>query len=124
MIASGNGKHGGTAMRTIDPPREEDYSGPALTALEAPPEPFASPELRRSLAEVKGQAQFLLYLADQIEESLKQLTTEADACHGAFLCKVLSMYSGQLESKHVGLGEKIAEACQEVYVTVREREPA
>ncbi len=40
----------------------------------------------------------------------------------SFLCKVLGMYSGQLESKHQGLGEKIAEACQEVYVTVRERE--
>ena len=84
----------------------------------------ASPELKRSLADIKGQAQFLLYLADQIEESLDQLATEADACHSAFLCKVLGMYSGQLESKHQGLGEKIAEACQEVYVTVREREMA
>jgi hypothetical protein len=79
-------------------------------------------ELRRSLAEIKGQAQFLLYLADQIEESLEQLVNEADPCHGAFLCKVLGMYSGQLESKHQGLGERIAEACQEVYVTVREHE--
>ena len=82
----------------------------------------ASYELQHSLAEIKGQAQFLLYLADQIEESLDQLMSESDQCHGAFLCKVLSMYSGQLESKHQGLGEKIAEACQEVYVTVRERE--
>jgi hypothetical protein len=79
-------------------------------------------ELQRSLADIKGQAQFLLYLADQIEDSLEQLVGEADACHSAFLCKVLGMYSGQLESKHQGLGEKIAEACQEVYVTVRERE--
>jgi hypothetical protein len=79
-------------------------------------------ELKRSLADIKGQAQFLLYLADQIEESLDQLGTEADACHGSFLCKVIAMYSSQLESKHQGLGEKIAEACQEVYVTVRERE--
>jgi hypothetical protein len=79
-----------------------------------------SPELRRSLAEVKGQAQFLLYLADQIEESLDQLSTETDSCHGTFLCKVLGMYSSQLESKHQGLGDKIAETCQEVYVTVRE----
>jgi hypothetical protein len=79
-----------------------------------------TPELFRSLAEVKGQAQFLLYLADQIEESLEQLGTEADACHGAFLCKILGMYSSQLESKHHGLGDKIAETCQEVYVTVRE----
>jgi hypothetical protein len=81
-----------------------------------------SGELRRSLAEIKGQAQFLLYLADQIEESLDQLHGEADACHGAFLGKVLGMYSSQLESKHQGLGEKIAEACQELYVTVRERD--
>jgi hypothetical protein len=86
--------------------------------------PGAAPtiELQRSLADIKGQAQFLLYLADQIEDSLEQLVGEADACHSAFLCKVLGMYSGQLESKHQGLGEKIAEACQEVYVTVRERE--
>ncbi len=82
----------------------------------------ATPELKRSLAEIKGQAQFLLYLADQIEDSLEQLGAEADHCHSAFLCKVIGMYSGQLESKHQGLGEKIAEACQEVYVTVRERE--
>lgn len=79
-----------------------------------------SPELRSTLAEVKGQAQFLLYLADQIEESLDQLDSETDSCHGTFLCKVLSMYSAQLESKHQGLGEKIAETCQELYVTVRE----
>ena len=40
------------------------------------PDQDALPELRRYLAEVKGQAQFLLYLADQIEESLEQLTQE------------------------------------------------
>jgi hypothetical protein len=77
-------------------------------------------ELARSLSDVKGQAQFLLYLADQIEESLEQLSHETDPCHGAFLCKVLGMYSSQLESKHQGLGDRIAETCQEVYVTVRE----
>jgi len=82
----------------------------------------SSTELRTTLADVKGQAQFLLYLADQIEESLDQLDQETDACHGTFLCKVLSMYSAQLESKHHGLGEKIAETCQELYVTVREFE--
>ena len=81
---------------------------------------IASPELRRALAEVKGQAQFLLYLADQIEESLDQLSHESDSSHGAFLCKILGMYSSQLENKHQGLGDKIAETCQEVYVTVRE----
>jgi hypothetical protein len=79
-----------------------------------------SPELLRSLAEVRGQAQFLLYLADQLEDSLEQLATEPDPGHAAFLGKVLSMYSAQLESKHQGLGDRIAETCQEVYVTVRE----
>ncbi|MDX2038453.1 MAG: hypothetical protein SFX72_17540 [Isosphaeraceae bacterium] len=79
-----------------------------------------SPELRKSLSEVRGQAQFLLYLADQIEDSLDQLGQEGDDCQAAFLCKVLSMYSSQLETKHQGLGDKIAETCQEVYVTVRE----
>ena len=78
------------------------------------------PSSLRSLAEVKGQAQFLLYLADQIEDSLDQLATEPDPGHAAFLCKVLGMYSAQLESKHQGLGDRIAETCQEVYVTVRE----
>jgi hypothetical protein len=118
MNSARNGTHGGTVMRTLEAPHESfaetgDFSGGPGGM---------SPELRRSLAEIKGQAQFLLYLADQIEESLDQLVQEADACHGAFLCKVLTMYSGQLESKHQGLGEKVAEACQEVYVTVRERE--
>ena len=120
MSSSRNGTHGGSVMRTLEAPHDPaagtaDFSAPAGSI---------SPELRRSLAEIKGQAQFLLYLADQIEESLDQLAHEADACHGAFLCKVLTMYSGQLESKHQGLGEKVAEACQEVYVTVREREMA
>jgi len=87
---------------------------------DATPTKSIAPELFRSLAEVKGQAQFLLYLADQIEESLEQLANEADSCHGTFLCKVLGMYSSQLETKHQGLGDKIAETCQEVYVTVRE----
>jgi len=107
-------------MRTIEAPHGEFADTAGVTSQVG----SASPELRRSLAEIKGQAQFLLYLADQIEESLEQLVQEADDCHSAFLCKVLAMYSGQLESKHQGLGEKVAEACQEVYVTVREREMA
>jgi hypothetical protein len=106
-------------------PRGGDESATApddVNRLTSRPSSAPTIELQRSLADIKGQAQFLLYLADQIEDSLEQLQTEADACHSSFLCKVLGMYSGQLESKHQGLGEKIAEACQEVYVTVRERE--
>lgn len=106
----GAGGHDYQAEPTSEQPRPEVQSA------------LASPDLKRFLAEVKGQAQFLLYLADQLEESLAQLSEESDPCHGAFLRKVLTMYSAQLETKHQGLGEKIAETCQEVYVTVRERD--
>jgi hypothetical protein len=99
---------------------DADDSSPGISTMSG----ITSPELRRTLADVKGQAQFLLYLADQIEESLDQLSSENDSCHGAFLCKVLGMYSSQLESKHQGLGDKIAETCQEIYVTVREVDSA
>ncbi|HEV3167678.1 MAG TPA: hypothetical protein VGZ22_26980 [Isosphaeraceae bacterium] len=88
--------------------------------LPAPTARIGSPELARALAEVKGQAQFLLYLADQIEDSLHQLADESDPGQGTFLCKILAMYSAQLETKHQGLGDRIAETCQEVYLTVRE----
>lgn len=101
-------------------------SGPGREPALAAPSPSAktpraiSPDLMRALAEVKGQAQFLLYLADQIEDSLSQLAHEPDPGQAAFFGKVLGMYSAQLESKHQGLGDRIAETCQEVYVTVRE----
>ncbi len=116
--SSRNGTLSGQETPDVDDPSDHDGNPSRMPFRQS----SASFELQQSLAEIKGQAQFLLYLADQIEESLDQLMSEADLCHGAFLCKVLSMYSGQLESKHQGLGEKIAEACQEVYVTVRERE--
>ena len=114
---------GNAPMRGRDP--SSSSSSPASGETQsAQGSRLAAPELRRSLAEVKGQAQFLLYLADQIEESLEQLGSEADVCHGAFLCKILSMYSSQLETKHQGLGDRIAETCQEIYVTVREIDAA
>ncbi len=103
--------------------RESDPVPETPPATPAKPSPISA-ELARALSDVKGQAQFLLYLADQIEESLEQLSHESDPCHGAFLCKVLGMYSSQLESKHQGLGDRIAETCQEVYVTVREYDVA
>ena len=116
-----NAPHPNAAGSALLAPEEEPAphaDGPAETL--ATPVPVGSPELFRALAEVKGQAQFLLYLADQIEDSLHQLADRTDATHGAFLCKVLGMYSSQLESRHQGLGDKIAETCQEVYITVRE----
>lgn len=116
MSQTTRGTLGSAFPRGTDTHHPLDAPSPGISTLAGIP----SPELRRTLAEVKGQAQFLLYLADQIEESLDQLTNENDPCHGAFLCKVLGMYSSQLESKHQGLGDKIAETCQEIYVTVRE----
>jgi len=98
----------------------EPAPAPELAPAPPPPAPAYSHDLMRSLSEVKGQAQFILYLADQIEDSLHQLADEHDDCQNSFLCRVLGMYSAQLESKHHGLGDKIAETCQEVYVTVRE----
>jgi hypothetical protein len=121
MSSSKNGTLRETGAHEID---DSSSDADRVARVNNRPGSGATLELQRSLADIKGQAQFLLYLADQIEESLEQLESEADACHGAFLCKVLGMYSGQLESKHQGLGEKIAEACQEVYVTVREHEVA
>jgi hypothetical protein len=120
MSSPKNGAITGPGMRNVEAAVDEPEDTSRVPIRRA----SGSSELHRSLAEIKGQAQFLLYLADQIEESLDQLVGEADACHGVFLCKVLGMYSGQLENKHQGLGEKIAEACQEVYVTVREHEMA
>jgi hypothetical protein len=99
---------GRESMSSVDPSSKTSPAG------------SISPDLFRSLADVKGQAQFLLYLADQIEDSLHQLVDEHDDCQNAFLCRILGMYSAQLESKHQGLGDKIAETCQEVYITVRE----
>jgi hypothetical protein len=117
MSQSSRGSLGSAFLLGRDPGPDGESPGQATVSG------VASPELRSSLAEVKGQALFLLYLADKIEESLDQLAGENDSCHGAFLCKVLGMYSSQLESKHQGLGDKIAETCQEIYVTVRESDP-
>ena len=80
----------------------ESAAGAATSPAPEPAAPMAAPpatrpsilsnELLRSLSEVKGQAQFLLYLADQIEDSLHQLADEPDDCQHAFLCRVLGMY--------------------------------
>lgn len=110
----------GTAFLVGREPAQAVMPEPQASPMAPPRASFLSNELIRSIAEVKGQAQFLLYLADQIEDSLHQLVDEHDDSQNAFLCRVLGMYSAQLESKHQGLGDRIAETCQEVYVTVRE----
>lgn len=110
------GGNGATLLGCVTGPMGRDMPQSASTARNR----TIAPELLRSLAEVKGQAQFLLYLADQIEDALGQLASETDSGQAAFLGKILSMYSNQMENKHQGLGDRIAETCQEVYVTVRE----
>jgi hypothetical protein len=115
---------GGPDARIGRPGPTSMLADPILEAPKTIPPRVGSPELNRALAEVRGQAQFLLYVADQLEDALHQLVQETDPGHGAFLCKMLAMYSSQLESKHQGLGDKIAETCQEVYVTVREFDAA
>ena len=117
MTADARGYHPSTSATTLGRAGSPVATEPPLSRPQG-----ASPELARALAEVKGQAQFLLYLADQIEESIQHLAGESDAGHASFLCKLLGMYSSQLESKHQGLGDKIAETCQEVYVAIREFE--
>src|SRR4051794_37162767 len=114
----------GSAFLVGREPAPAPAAEPESPPIPTPRASYLSNELVRSLAEVKGQAQFLLYLADQIEDSLHQLVDEHDDCQNAFLCRILGMYSAQLESKHQGLGDRIAETCQEVYVTVREFDAA
>jgi hypothetical protein len=105
----------GSQVRPPAPPRAEPQAAAAPAQARV-----GSPELARALAEMKGQTQFLLYLADQVEDSLQQLVEESEPGHTAFLGKMLAMYCAQLETKHQGLGEKISETCQEIYITVRD----
>ena len=82
----------------------------------------AAPELLPiRCAEVKGQAQFLLYLADQIEESLDQLfgqnprtATAAAPLRGSW-CLL-----GPAREQAPRSGRQDRRDCQELYVTVRE----
>jgi hypothetical protein len=122
MSSLSNPRHPGNAVLPGREPIADEIEIPESDLEPVPPGQAGSPELARSLAELKGHAQFILYLADQIEDSLIQLAQESEAGHQSFLCKVLAMYSTQLENKHQGLGDKIAETCQEVYITLREHD--
>lgn len=109
---------GASSNRAVHPLTQAAASVPPTTP--EPPAGVGSAELNRALADIKGQAQFLLYLADQVEDCLTQLGTESDFGNAAFLCRLMGMYANQLETRHQGLGEKIAEACHEVYAAIRE----
>jgi hypothetical protein len=110
---------------TEGPPRPPLLPEPAATEahdVEADAPAANTSPLHPLLAEVKGQVQFLLYLTDQIEESLGQLDGEGDESQVSFLCKVLSMYAAQLEVKHKSVGEGLASARKAVQQVIREHE--
>jgi hypothetical protein len=81
-------------------------------------------QVAQTLAQIRAQAQFLLYLADQIEESLEQIGSGDDAAHQAFLNRVLAMYASQLEHRHQGLGDRVSDVCDHVFRTVGQFDPA
>ena len=66
------------------------------------------------LGELRGLAQLVVYLADQIEDTDKRLDAATDPTQVAFLNRVLSMYTEELELRHQGLSGRIASICQQV----------
>jgi|GEM_PF-6220388 len=95
---------------------------PDAAASSSPSSATLAPALRAALANVKGQIQFLLYLTDQIEESLGQIDAESDPGQTVFIAKVLNMYANQLESKHRVVGESVSQTCRQVHAVVRGRD--
>lgn len=71
------------------------------------------------LGELRGLAQLLVYLADQIEETDQRLDSAQDPTQIAFLNRVLSMYSGELEKRHHGLSGRISAISLEVSSKVK-----
>ena len=99
------------------PASQDESSSQTVTSAES-----HAPALRAALTDVKGQIQFLLYLADQIEESLGQIDAEADPGQAVFIAKILNMYANQLESKHRVVGESVSRTCRQVHAVVRGRD--
>jgi len=79
MNSARNGANGNPGMLEVDVADDDmDAIGGTETRAGA-----ASPELKRSLADIKGQAQFLLYLADQIQLQYDRNVTERVTFTGA-----------------------------------------
>lgn len=73
----------------------------------------------QNLGELRGLAQLVVYLADQIEETDKRLDNATDPTQIAFLNRVLSMYTQELESRNQGLTGRISAISQDVTTRVR-----
>lgn len=89
----------------------------ASTSTAKPPAGSQSAAIRNiyeHLGELRGLAQLVVYLADQIEDTDKRLDAATDPTQMAFLNRVISMYTQELELRHQGLSGRIASICQQV----------
>jgi hypothetical protein len=73
----------------------------------------------QNLGELRGLAQLVVYLADQIEETDKRLDAATDPTQVAFLNRVLSMYTQELENRNQGLSGRISAISQDVSTRMR-----
>jgi hypothetical protein len=73
----------------------------------------------QNLGELRGLAQLVVYLADQIEETDKRLDAASDPTQVAFLNRVLAMYTQELENRNQGLTGRISAITQDVSSRVR-----
>ena len=71
------------------------------------------------LGELRGLAQLVVYLADQIEDTDRRLDSAQDPTQIAFLNRVLAMYTQELELRHQGLSGRISSICEEVSTRVK-----
>ena len=76
-------------------------------------------KIYQNLGELRGLAQLVVYLADQIEETDKRLDNATDPTQIAFLNRVLSMYTQELESRNQGLSGRISAISQDVSTRMR-----
>ncbi len=64
-------------------------------------------QIAAHLSELRGHAQLVVYLADQIEDTDYRLDASSDPSQRAFLQRVLSMYTHELKKRHDGLSGRI-----------------
>ena len=90
------------------------FSSPQMPAAESMARNISS-----HLGELRGLAQLLVYLADQIEETDHRLEAAQDPTQVAFLNRVISMYSNELEKRQLGLTGRISAISEHVSLKVR-----
>jgi hypothetical protein len=65
-------------------------------------------QIAAHLSELRGHAQLMVYLADQIEDTDNRLDAATDPSQRAFLHRVLAMYTHELQKRHEGLSGRIS----------------